>query len=126
MTVFSRIMLSLAGTNAALAIALGAFGAHALRARLEPRLLEIFQTAVLYHLFHALGLALVGLAALKIVNSRALAGSGWLMLTGIVLFCGSLYLLSVTGAGWFGGVTPLGGLAFVLAWILFVVAALRA
>jgi uncharacterized membrane protein YgdD (TMEM256/DUF423 family) len=125
MSAFSRLMLSLAGTNAALAIALGAFGAHALKARLEPRLLEVFHTAVLYHLFHSLGLAVVGLTALKIVDSRALAGSGWLMLTGIVLFCGSLYLLSVTGARWLGTVTPLGGLAFILAWILFVAAALR-
>lgn len=118
-------MLSLAGTNAALAIALGAFGAHALKARLEPRLLEVFHTAVLYHLFHSLGLAVVGLTALKIVNSRALAGSGWLMLAGIVLFCGSLYVLSVTGSRWLGAATPLGGVAFFLAWILFTAAALR-
>jgi uncharacterized membrane protein YgdD (TMEM256/DUF423 family) len=125
MSAFSRLMLSIAGTNAALAISLGAFGAHALKTRLEPRLLEVFHTAVLYHLFHSLGLALVGLTASKIVNSRALAGSGWLMLTGIVLFCGSLYLLSVTGARWLGAVTPLGGVAFILAWILFASAALR-
>jgi uncharacterized membrane protein YgdD (TMEM256/DUF423 family) len=68
----------------------------------------------------------IGLTALKIANSRALAGSRWLMLMGIVLFCGSLYLLSVTGAGWLGAVTPLGGVAFVLAWVLFSTAALRA
>jgi uncharacterized membrane protein YgdD (TMEM256/DUF423 family) len=80
----------------------------------------------LYHLFHSLGLAVVGLAALNIANSRALARSGWLMLAGIALFCGSLYLLSMTGATWLGAVTPLGGLAFILAWILFVAAALRA
>lgn len=119
-------MLSLAGANAALAIALGAFGAHMLKARLESRLLEIFHTAVLYHLFHSLGLAVIGLTALNIANSQALTRSGWLMLAGIVLFCGSLYLLSVTGAAWLGAVTPLGGLAFILAWILFVAASLRA
>jgi uncharacterized membrane protein YgdD (TMEM256/DUF423 family) len=126
MTNFSRLMLTLAGVNAVLAIALGAFGAHALRARLEPRLLEVFHTAVLYHLFHTLGLAVVALTALKLVNSRALAWSGWLMMVGIVLFCGSLYLLSVTGARSLGAITPLGGVAFILAWIAFAIAAMTA
>ena len=93
MSPFSRFMLSLAGMNAALAIALGAFGAHALKARLESRLLEVFHTAVLYHLFHSLGLAVVGLTALKLVNSRALTGSGWLMLAG------NLYLASTRAVG---------------------------
>jgi uncharacterized membrane protein YgdD (TMEM256/DUF423 family) len=126
MHTFSRLMLALCGINAALAIALGAFGAHALSTRLAPRLLEVFHTAVLYHLFHALALAVVGLTALKLVNSRALMWSGWLIVAGIVLFSGSLYLLSVTQARWLGAITPLGGAAFIAAWIAFAFAAINA
>jgi len=79
-----------------------------------------------YHLFHALGLLAVGIVALHIVDSVYLKWAGWLMLGGIILFSGSVYMLSVSGMRWLGMVTPFGGLAFIAAWILFVVAIIKA
>ena len=99
---------------AALAVAAGAFGAHALRGRLEPRMLEVYQTGVLYHLVHAVALVAVGRGA-----------GGWLFLAGIVLFSGSLYGLALSGARFFGPITPLGGLCFIAGWIATAVAAAR-
>jgi uncharacterized membrane protein YgdD (TMEM256/DUF423 family) len=75
-----------------------------------------------YHLFHALGLLAVGIVALHIVDSVYLKWAGWLMLAGIILFSGSLYVLSLSGLRWLGMVTPFGGLAFIAAWIVFVIA----
>src|SRR3990172_4258987 len=88
--------------------------------------LAVYQTGVHYHLFHALGLLAVGLVATQIADSVFLRWSGWLMLTGIILFSGSLYVLSVSGLRWLGMVTPFGGMAFIAAWVLFVLAVLRA
>ncbi|MGA8259569.1 MAG: DUF423 domain-containing protein [Arenicellales bacterium] len=122
----ARLLLFLGGANAALAVILGAFGAHVLKARLSPGMLEIYHTAVQYHVFHALGLLAVGFAAAWIPASALLKWSGWLMLAGIVLFSGSLYLLSLTGQRWLGAVTPFGGVAFIAAWVLFCIAVLRA
>ncbi|WP_096361183.1 DUF423 domain-containing protein [Sulfuricaulis limicola] len=101
---------------------LGAFGAHGLKAKLTADMLAVYQTAVHYHLFHALGLLAVGLVASQIADSVWLKWSGWLMLAGIILFSGSLYVLSVSGWRWLGMVTPFGGLAFIAAWIVFVIA----
>lgn len=111
---------------AALAVALGAFGAHALKARLAPDLLAVYHTAVQYHFYHALGLILIGLAAGQLAGSVWLKVAGWTMLAGIVLFSGSLYVLTVTGQRWLGAITPVGGVAFIAAWILFAVAIARA
>ncbi len=98
-----------------LAVALGAFGAHALKAKLSPEAMEIYKTAVLYHLIHALGLlALAGVSGTA--SDGRLFWAGTLLVSGIVLFSGSLYLLAVTGQKWLGAVTPLGGLAFLSAW----------
>lgn len=110
----------------ALAVALGAFGAHALKARLAPDLLAVYHTAVQYHFYHALGLILIGLAAGQLAGSAWLKAAGWTMLAGIVLFSGSLYLLTVTGQRWLGAITPVGGVAFIAGWILFAVAVARA
>jgi uncharacterized membrane protein YgdD (TMEM256/DUF423 family) len=121
----ARLFLILGGINAALAVALGAFGAHGLKARLTPDMLAVYQTGVHYHLFHALGLLAVGLSAAQITDAAVLRWSGWLMLAGIVLFCGSLYVMGVAGLRWLGAVTPLGGLSFIVAWGLFVVAMAR-
>ncbi|MEB2314019.1 MAG: DUF423 domain-containing protein [Sorangiineae bacterium] len=121
----AKLFLTLGGVNAALVVALGAFGAHGLKARLTPELLAVYQTGVHYHLFHALGLLAVGLAAVPLAESAYLRWSGGLMLAGIVLFSGSLYLLSLSGLRWLGAVTPLGGASFIAAWALFVVAVLR-
>lgn len=126
MTSAAKIFLAAGGLAALVAVALGAFGAHALKGRLSPELLTVWHTAVEYHLFHALGLLAVGLVAAQLAESTLLKWSGWLMLAGIVLFSGSLYALALTGVRWLGAVTPAGGTAFLAAWALFVIAILRA
>jgi uncharacterized membrane protein YgdD (TMEM256/DUF423 family) len=120
-----RLFVLLGAVNGALAVGLGAFAAHGLEARLEPRLLEVFRTGVNYHFFHALGLLGVGLAAGPLGDSRLLRAAGWLMLAGIVIFAGTLYALALGGPGWLGAITPLGGTAFIVAWLLLAVAAGR-
>jgi len=122
----TKIFLAAGGVAALVAVALGAFGAHALKGRLSPEMLVVWHTAVEYHMFHALGLLALGLASIQLAESALLKWSGWLMLAGIVLFSGSLYALALTGARWLGAVTPAGGSAFLAAWVLFVIAILRA
>lgn len=122
----AKMFLILGGLNAALVVLLGAFGAHGLKARLTTEMLAVYQTGVHYHLFHALGLLAVGLVAMQLPASAYLRWSGWLMLIGIILFSGSLYVFSVSGLRWLGMVTPFGGLAFMAAWALFVLAIIKA
>ena len=98
------------------AVALGAFGAHALRSRVTPELLATFETGVRYHVYHALALFACAWAMDR-WPSPQVVWAGGLFVTGIVLFSGSLYLLALTGARWWGGVTPLGGLAFLAGWV---------
>jgi uncharacterized membrane protein YgdD (TMEM256/DUF423 family) len=126
MTSAARVFLAAGGLAALAAVALGAFGAHALKGRLSPEMLAVWHTAVEYHVFHALGLLAVGLVAAQLPESALLKWSGWLMLAGIVLFSGSLYALALTGVRWLGVVTPAGGTAFLAAWALWVIAILRA
>jgi len=118
----SRI-IAFGAISAGLAVAFGAFGAHVLEDRVPADLLEVYETGALYHFFHSLGMIAVGLLALH--QSDAAAGGGptrhlrWsaaLMLTGIVLFSGSLYTMALTGERWLGAVTPLGGVSFLAAW----------
>lgn len=104
--------------SAALAIAMGAFGAHLLRATLTPRLMSVYQTALLYHLFHSLGFFALAFAAPLRPASRMIRAAGYTMLGGLVLFSGSLYLLCLTGMTWLGAVTPLGGGALIAAWLM--------
>ena len=126
MTTSSRLFLSAGGLMALAAVALGAFGAHALKGRLSAEMLAVWHTGVEYHIYHALGLLAVGLVATQLPESALLKWSGWLMLAGILLFSGSLYVLALSGKGWLGAITPVGGIAFLAAWALFVVAVLRA
>ncbi len=126
MSAIAKLFLFLGGANAALVVVLGAFGAHALKTRLSSDMLAIYQTGILYHLFHALGLIALGLAAAWLPGSGYLKWAGWTMLAGIVLFSGSLYVLSVSGMRWLGAITPLGGVAFIVAWVLFCVAVFKA
>jgi uncharacterized membrane protein YgdD (TMEM256/DUF423 family) len=100
---------------AALAVTAGAFGAHALRARLSPAYLATFETAARYQMYHALALIAVGLLAERGITRGSMAG--WLFLAGIVLFSGSLYLLTLSGLRWMGAVTPVGGVAFIAGWV---------
>jgi uncharacterized membrane protein YgdD (TMEM256/DUF423 family) len=113
---------SLGAASALIAIATGAFGAHALKARLDPASLAIFETGARYQMYHALGLIAVAFAISQWPASRAAVWAGWLFVAGTVLFSGSLYGLALTGVRWLGAVTPLGGLAFMLGWLCLVLA----
>jgi uncharacterized membrane protein YgdD (TMEM256/DUF423 family) len=126
MSAFTKVFLFLGGANAALVVAMGAFGAHALKTRISSDMMAVYHTAVLYHAIHALGLIAIGLVAAWLPDSGYLKSAGWTMFAGIVLFSGSLYLLSVTGSRWLGAITPIGGVAFLLAWVLFCLAILKA
>ncbi len=109
-----------------LAVAFGAFGAHGLKGRLDDYSMGVYEKAVLYHFFHALGLLMVSI--LPRVGAISESAGAWvcgLLLTGIVLFSGSLYVLALTGATVLGAVTPLGGLAFLAAWFLLAFSLLR-
>jgi uncharacterized membrane protein YgdD (TMEM256/DUF423 family) len=112
--------ITLGALLTALAVILGAFGAHALKNSLHASQMAVYQTAVQYHFYHALGLILVGVSGLK--SSQAL-WSGRMMTLGIILFSGSLYLLTITGVRWLGMITPIGGIGFIIAWVLLAYAA---
>ena len=104
---------------AALGVIMGAFGAHGLESRLSTDRLAIYNTAVDYHLYHALGLIVLGSVAKTTKSSPQLLWSAVTMLAGIVLFSGSLYLLTLTNLRWLGMIAPVGGTAFIIAWLLF-------
>src|SRR5262245_27672609 len=101
-------------------VALGAFGAHYLKARLSPEMLAVFETGVRYHLVHAVAILATAAVADRI-SDRLLATAGWLFSAGIVLFSGSLYVLAFTGITTFGAVTPIGGVAFLAGWLVLVI-----
>jgi len=126
MTTGARLFLVAGGLAALLAVALGAFGAHALKSRLPAEMLAAWHTGVEYQVYHALGLLAVGLLATQVPDSALLKGSGWLMLAGMGLFSGSLYVLALSGSTWLGAITPVGGAAFLVAWSLFVAAVIKA
>jgi uncharacterized membrane protein YgdD (TMEM256/DUF423 family) len=109
----------------AVAVALGAFGAHGLKARVPPEDVAIFETAARYHLIHALAIVAAAWAVERFPGQMAQA-AGWLFAAGIVLFSGSLYALVLTGTRILGAITPIGGLLFIAGWIALAAAALRA
>lgn len=106
-----------------LAVALGAFGAHALKERLNESQLKTYQTGIQYHLAHGLGLVLIGLYAGMTDPASLVMLAGWFIAAGILLFSGSLYALSLTGIRKLGAITPLGGVAFLAGWVMFIIAA---
>jgi uncharacterized membrane protein YgdD (TMEM256/DUF423 family) len=117
---------AIASVALALAVSLGAFGAHALRGKLDAYSLDVYQKAVFYHFIHALGMLIVSvMPKLGVITQSAGAWTCALLATGILLFSGSLYLLAVSGQRILGAVTPLGGVAFIAAWVLLAVAAIR-
>jgi len=122
----AKLFVAMGAGLSALAVVLGAFGAHALKTRLSSDMLEVYHTAVQYHFWHALGVLAVGLVLQQAPDTAWLRAAGWLLAGGIVLFCGSLYLLAFSGEKWLGAVTPFGGVAFILGWLALAVAALRA
>ncbi len=119
-----RTFLALGAVSAGISVAAGAFGAHALRARLAPDLLAVFETGARYQMYHALGLVAVAWAAARWPTGAA-SLAGWLFVAGTVLFSGSLYALALSGARWLGAVTPLGGVAFLAGWAALAWVALR-
>ena len=116
--------LALAALLLALATACGAFGAHALKGQLAPERLQVWETAVRYHFFHALGLLGVALT-LRSLDTGALRAAAALIVAGIVLFSGSLYLLALGSPSWLGAVTPVGGLCFIAGWAVLAWVAAR-
>ena len=113
--------------NAAIAVALGAFGAHALKEKLSEHYLAIWETAVQYQMFHALALIAVGILMSPTLfgSVTQLSWAGYLILAGIIIFSGSLYVLSLSGIGILGAITPIGGVAFIAGWIMLIVAAIK-
>jgi uncharacterized membrane protein YgdD (TMEM256/DUF423 family) len=106
------------------AVALGAFAAHGLKTRLSPDMFNIFEVGVRYHMYHALALLAVAWACSRWPESNAHA-AGWAFIFGIVAFSGSLYILSITGIRWLGAITPIGGVGFLIGWILLIWAVWR-
>ena len=113
--------------NAFIAVAFGAFGAHALKEKLSEKYLAIWETAVQYQMYHAIGLIVIGILMSSniIGNVSQLSWAGNLMLAGIVIFSGSLYVLSLSGIGILGAITPIGGVLFLTAWVLVIIAAVK-
>jgi uncharacterized membrane protein YgdD (TMEM256/DUF423 family) len=120
----ARKTLAIAGALLALATVLGAFGAHALKAHLPADRLQVYETAVRYHFLHSLGLLAIGIL-LRSMDGELLRWSAILVLAGVILFSGSLYLLTFGAPRFLGVVTPIGGLALIGGWILFAVTVLR-
>lgn len=112
-----RVFFILGAVLAGMGVAAGAFGAHALRTRLTPELLGVFEVGVRYHLIHALALLAVAWATTRWPGTGPIA-AGWLFLGGILLFSGSLYGLSLSGVRGLGAITPFGGIAFIVGWLV--------
>lgn len=113
-----RLFFVLGSASAGIAVALGAFGAHALKTRLSPEMLAVYDTGVRYQMFHALALLAVAWAGTRWPGSTAITASGWLFIAGTLLFSGSMYALSLSGVRGLGAVTPIGGLAWLVGWAM--------
>jgi uncharacterized membrane protein YgdD (TMEM256/DUF423 family) len=108
-----------------LGVAFGAFGAHALRSRLSPEMLAVFETGVRYQMYHAFAILIVAAAIGRIGDASLLVLAGWFFVAGVLLFSGSLYVLSLSGVGVLGAITPVGGLLFLIGWACLGLFALR-
>jgi uncharacterized membrane protein YgdD (TMEM256/DUF423 family) len=117
-----RTFLLIGALAGFIGVTLGAFGAHALRGRLSPEMLSVFETGVRYQMYHALAIIATGLIAAR-MSGWLIVLAGWLFTAGIVLFSGSLYLLAFTGVAILGAITPIGGVAFLLGWACLALAA---
>lgn len=120
-----QVFLALAALSGFLSVAIGAFGAHALRERLDERMLEIFETGVRYQMYHTLALLGIALLLQWLPQASLLRWSGWLFVAGIIIFSGSLYTLSLSGIRTFGAITPIGGFCFLAGWALLLVVAFK-
>ncbi len=117
----NRMILLSGAIFMALAVLLGAFGAHALKTNLSPEMMQVYKTGIEYQFYHALGLLLIGLIGFQI-QSKYIKWSGTLISIGIIIFCGSLYILALSGFEWIGAITPIGGLSFVAGWVCLILA----
>lgn len=110
-------LLIIGALNGALAVILGAFGAHGLKSRVDTAMLDVWSTASEYHFYHALALILVGILA-KQFGDSGVVSAGWVMFAGMGIFSGSLYALVLSGTRWLGAITPLGGTALIIGWAM--------
>lgn len=117
----SKAILMTASAFLTLAVVIGAFGAHGLKSHLSVEMMQVFKTGVEYHFYHALGLLLIGVLSISI-PSGLLNWSAFFLTVGIVLFSGSLYIMAISGIKWLGAITPIGGLGFIVGWVLLFVA----
>ncbi|ERG67434.1 MULTISPECIES: DUF423 domain-containing protein [Exiguobacterium] len=119
-----KVLLIIGAALMALGVAFGAFGAHALKERLTPNMLANWQTGVLYHMIHAIGIIALASVLMKVSISQ-FSTAGWLMFAGIIFFSGSLYVMALTGITKLGAVTPIGGVLFIAAWVFVIIGALK-
>lgn len=124
MNAIAKLFLTLGSISGALAVMLGAFGAHGLKDKLSEKMLANYVTGVEYHFYHTLALLVVGLLALH-VQPRLLSASGWAFTVGILIFSGSLYVMALTGITKLGMITPIGGLAFIAGWVMLAIAVIK-
>ncbi|MCR8643664.1 DUF423 domain-containing protein [Paenibacillus sp. N1-5-1-14] len=118
-----RLFVILGSINAFLGVALGAFGAHGLQSKLSEKLMATFETGVQYHLIHALGLLAIAFLCEKLGNSKLVSTAGWSLFAGIIFFSGSLYAYCMTEIKFLVFLTPIGGVFFLLGWVLLTIAA---
>lgn len=121
-----RKFMMIGSINAFLSVALGAFGAHILKAKIDSDMLAVYETGIQYHMMHALGLIAIALLADRLGQPRLVSAAGWLLLIGIILFSGSLYVLSISGIKVLGAITPFGGVSFLAGWLCVFLAAMKA
>lgn len=119
-----RLFFAFGSGFALIAVITGAFAAHALKSKLSPDMFQVFEVAVRYQMYHALGLIAVAWASTQ-WSSQLITAAGWLFVAGIVIFSGSLYILSLTGVRWLGAITPIGGAAFIIGWGCLLWAAIK-
>ena len=111
-----RVLFALGAASALISVGAGAFGAHALRTRLSPEMLAVFEIGVRYQMYHVFALIAVATAMAQFGQVRLLTIAGWSFIAGIVIFSGSLYALALTGTGMFGAITPIGGVGLLIGW----------
>ncbi len=120
----AKLFLAIGSISGALAVMVGAFGAHGLKDKLSEEMLTVYQTGVQYQFYHTFALLAIGLVALHF-ESRLLSAASWAMVAGIVIFSGSLYALSLSGVRILGAITPIGGLFFIAGWVLLALAVIK-
>jgi uncharacterized membrane protein YgdD (TMEM256/DUF423 family) len=119
----AKTFLMVAAISGLLAVIIGAFGAHGLKARISEDLMVVYQTGVQYHFYHTLVLLIVGVLLIQYPQASLLHWSGYLFIAGMIIFSGSLYILALTGVKWLGAITPIGGVAFIAGWLTLALAA---